>query len=481
MAEQQQRLPFSFEDPLFSKGSSMATDDLPLMASQTELGTSGNNPNVEEEDVEVSLHTHSQVSFLQKAEDLASEVVHTPEFEGSSPINVSPEVTQETQETAESWGILQSFSSVLPTIHLSKTDGKGYLLGRHPECDVTINHPQISNRHCLVFKENKIDTQTGPQECVFIEDLSSNGTRVNGKKIGRNQRRQIFSGDHIQLTSTSSKSAGTFDNNFFLFKQIMQDDEFKSTINEKYFIGATLGQGNFAEVKVATERSTGKKFAVKIINKLRFRHKPKLNEALQREIAILMAIKHPCIISTHGVYDEQDFLYIILELVDGGELFDLIQKKQRFSEPEARFIFYQLFQAIKYLHDRGITHRDMKPENILLDSKGPLRVKVSDFGLAKIVGEASFIQTLCGTPNYVAPEVLQLPQHRQYSKGVDLWSLGVILYICLCGFPPFSDELGPPSMQTQIKEGIYNFPSPYWDNISFEGSVHVLYPSVAVY
>ncbi|ORX99509.1 Pkinase-domain-containing protein [Basidiobolus meristosporus CBS 931.73] len=339
------------------------------------------------------------------------------------------------------WGILQSLNSTQQTIYLSRTDGKGYLLGRHPECDVTIDHPQVSNRHCLIFKENKVDTQAGPQE---------------------------FSGDHVQLTSSSSKSGAAIEDHSFIFKQLALHKEHQSALHEKYLIGGTLGQGNFAEVKLATERSTGKKFAVKIINKLRFRQKSKLNEALQREIAILMAIKHPCIISTHGVYDEQDFLYIVLELVDGGELFDLIEQKQRFSEPETRLVFYQLFQAIKYLHDRGITHRDMKPENILLDSKSPLRVKVSDFGLAKIVGEASFTQTLCGTPNYVAPEVLQLPQHRQYSKGVDLWSLGVILYICLCGFPPFADELGPPSMQAQIKEGIYNFPSPYWDNVSAE-------------
>ncbi|KAK9695576.1 serine/threonine protein kinase [Basidiobolus ranarum] len=464
----QQPFPFAFEDPLFSKGSSMAVDDLPLIGSQIHQDASSASHSASEGHG-AQRRTDSQVSFLNKAEVLASENTHSPRTIDSFSANTSASQTQETQATSDPWGILQSINPDYATVYLSKTDGRGYLLGRHKECDIIFNHPQISNRHCLIFKENRVDTQTGPVDCIFIEDLSTNGTYVNGKKIGRNQRRQIHPGDSIQLARYNSKLHEKFNDNFYIFKQVTHEtNELGLTINKKYLIGNTLGRGNFAEVKLATDRTTGKRYAVKIINKRRFLNKPKLTESLQREIAILMAIKHPCIISTHGVYDEEDFLYIVLELVDGGELFDLIVKKRRFTEPEARVVFYQLFQAIKYLHDRGITHRDMKPENILLDPRDPLRVKISDFGLAKIVGEDSFIKTLCGTPNYVAPEVLQPPQYRQYSKKVDLWSLGVILYICLCGFPPFSDELGPPNMQAQIREGIYNFPSPYWDDISPE-------------
>ncbi|ORX91130.1 Pkinase-domain-containing protein [Basidiobolus meristosporus CBS 931.73] len=460
MADQQ--LPFSLEDPLFSKGSSMMVDELPLIGPQVtsdpSIGQSTNEGTIP------TKRTDSQASFLRKAEFLVSENGSTEPID-STPSNDSSSQIEDTPTTH--WGILQSINPEYPTVYLSKTDGRGYLLGRHSECDVIFTHPQISNRHCLIFKENRVETQTGPVDCIFIEDLSTNGTYVNGKKIGRNQRRQIRQGDSIQLARYNSKLHEKFNDNFYIFKQVSPEtNEPGLTISKKYLIGNTLGRGNFAEVKLATDRTTGKRYAVKIINKRRFLNKPKLSESLQREIAILMAIKHPSIISTHGVYDEQDFLYIVLELVDGGELFDLIVKKRRFTEPEARVIFYQLFQAIKYLHDRGITHRDMKPENILLDPRDPLRVKISDFGLAKIVGEESFIKTLCGTPNYVAPEVLQPPQHRQYSKKVDLWSLGVILYICLCGFPP--SPLGPPNMQSQIKEGIYGFPSPYWDNISPE-------------
>jgi serine/threonine-protein kinase CHEK2 len=113
-------------------------------------------------------------------------------------------------------------------------------------------------------------------------------------------------------------------------------------------------------------------------------------------------------------------------------------------------------------------HRDIKPENILLTDK-ELSVKLADFGLAKIIGEESFTTTLCGTPSYVAPEILEDTKHRRYTRAVDIWSLGVVLYICLCGFPPFSDELytreNPYTLTQQIKMGRFDYPSPYWDSV----------------
>ncbi|KAJ1826988.1 serine/threonine protein kinase, partial [Coemansia sp. RSA 2708] len=116
----------------------------------------------------------------------------------------------------------------------------------------------------------------------------------------------------------------------------------------------------------------------------------------------------------------------------------------------------------------GIVHRDIKLENILLSDRKTLRLKLADFGLAKIVGEQMFMKTVCGTPMYVAPEVLTVRQVGMYDNLVDMWSLGVVLYICLCGFPPFSEEMSPPPMRDQIISGMYNFPPPYWDSISPE-------------
>lgn len=130
------------------------------------------------------------------------------------------------------------------------------------------------------------------------------------------------------------------------------------------------------------------------------------------------------------------------------------------------FIFEYLADIAK--HERGIVHRDIKPENILLTDKD-LHVKLADFGLAKIIGEESFTTTLCGTPSYVAPEILEDTKHRRYTRAVDIWSLGVVLYICLCGFPPFSDELyskdNPYTLTQQIKMGRFDYPSPYWDSV----------------
>jgi serine/threonine protein kinase len=123
----------------------------------------------------------------------------------------------------------------------------------------------------------------------------------------------------------------------------------------------------------------------------------------------------------------------------------------------------------KTQHERGIVYRDIKPENILLMDKEDLTIKLMDFGLTKIIGEESFTTTLCGTPSYVAPEILADSRHRRYTRAVDIWSLGVVLYICLCGFPPFSDELytkeNPFTLADQIKARRFDYPSPYWDSV----------------
>merc|ERR1712126_16670 len=143
------------------------------------------------------------------------------------------------------------------------------------------------------------------------------------------------------------------------------------------------------------------------------------------------------------VIDTENNLYIILELADGGELFDKILEKIRFSEKEAKLHFYQMVSAVAYLHKKNIAHRDLKPENVLLsnDDSNPL-IKISDMGLSKLVDHTTFLQTFCGTPQYLAPEVLisRVRGDGSYGFEVDMWSLGVILYILLCGCPPFSTE-----------------------------------------
>ncbi|KAF7564087.1 hypothetical protein G7046_g15 [Stylonectria norvegica] len=328
---------------------------------------------------------------------------------------------------------------------------EGYLIGRHPECDIVVNDGIVSNRHALLFTENK-----GTDTVAIVEDLSSNGTYVNEAIVGRNQRRELEEQDEIAVHGKARF--------IFRYPQSRQTSAFLS----QYTLLEKLGKGHFAEVYLCVEKSTGRRYAVKIFTKPSGMEDRSKTEGLQQEIGVLMGVSHPSVLCLKDTFNERDRVYLVLELAPEGELFNFIVLKQKLSEDESRKLFVQLFQGIKYLHERNIVHRDIKPENILLVDKN-LRVKLADFGLAKIIGEESFTTTLCGTPSYVAPEILADSKQRKYTKAVDIWSLGVVLYICLCGFPPFSDELYsrefPFTLSQQIKTGRFDYPSPYWDSV----------------
>lgn len=381
----------------------------------------------------------------------------------------------------------------------------GYLIGRHPECgkfsadrcsrimkvdpnvDRVLQLSTISNRHCIIFNENK-----NGKAIAIIEDLSSNGTFVNEAIIGRNKRRELMDGDQISVLDQARF--------MFYYAQCRESNAFR----QQYKILQQLGKGHFATVYLCVERATGIQFAVKRFEKRPGDNEKSRTDGLQQEIGVLKSVSHPNMLCLKDTFDEEDGVYIILELAPEGELFNTIVMKQKLTEEETRKVFIQLFQGIKYLvsyarrydvllpnfsqHERNIVHRDIKPENILLADKN-LSVKLADFGLAKIIGEESFTTTLCGTPSCrhlpipsasllvahcllyvdVAPEILENSKHRKYTRAVDVWSLGVVLYICLCGFPPFSDELNTPdnpyNLSQQIKMGSFNYPSPYWDSI----------------
>jgi len=227
---------------------------------------------------------------------------------------------------------------------------------------------------------------------------------------------------------------------------------------ECYDIFEELGRGGFSVVNRCVNKVSGEAFAVKIIAKNQSVDEISL---LNREIEIMTNLKHDHIIQLFDVFDEYDNIYLILELVTGGELFDQIIDKGSYSEQDAANIIKQLLEAVSFMHSHGIAHRDLKPENILVTGKNNEIIKVSDFGLSKNFGKEK-LKTACGTPDYVAPEVLR---GGAYDNTVDVWSIGVICYILLCGFPPFFG-----SNDQQIFEKImkvdYDFPSPDWDEIS---------------
>ncbi|KAM7426213.1 Checkpoint kinase 2 [Porites harrisoni] len=323
------------------------------------------------------------------------------------------------------------------------------------------NYQAISTKHFKLFREwNSERTSFN----VFITDLSSNGTFVNGEKIGKNNTHPLKNNDEISLSLKKHK-AYVFQN----ISQLEADEEFKSLpeeLKEKYIMSKTIGRGACGEVRLAFSRGDCQKFAVKIISKKKFSVGPK-QAAMRDEVEILKKLHHPCVIRIEDVFETPEVLYIILELVEGGELFDRIVSVTRFEEPTAKLLFYQMLVAVKYLHEQGITHRDLKPENVLLASeKNETVVKITDFGLSKVVGEQSLMKTLCGTPSYLAPEVLLTCGTGGYSKAVDLWSLGVILFICLAGYPPFSEEIKKYTLNDQIINGRYSFPAQYWKTVS---------------
>mmetsp|Transcript_21563 Transcript_21563/g.45519 ORF Transcript_21563/g.45519 Transcript_21563/m.45519 type:complete len:317 (+) Transcript_21563:205-1155(+) len=227
-------------------------------------------------------------------------------------------------------------------------------------------------------------------------------------------------------------------------------------------IGKELGSGHFAKVKLGEHVTTGKLCAVKIIKKM----SGSKATLIKTEVDILKKVSHPYIVKCYDVIDDpaSNKLYLFMELMQGGELFDRIVDKGHFTEQDAMDVTIKLVDAINYLHSLGIAHRDLKPENMLMtDCSAQAEVKLTDFGLSKFFDEQSAVmQTPCGTPGYIAPEVLRM---KGYGKECDVWSLGVIIYILLCGFPPFYAE-NDAQLYEKIKKGEYEFLRPYWDPIS---------------
>ncbi|PSC70383.1 SNF1-related kinase catalytic subunit alpha KIN10 [Micractinium conductrix] len=220
-----------------------------------------------------------------------------------------------------------------------------------------------------------------------------------------------------------------------------------------YRLGKTLGIGSFGKVKVAEHILTGHKVAIKILNRKKIKQMD-MEEKVRREIKILRLFMHPHIIRLYEVVETPNDIYVVMEYVKAGELFDYIVEKGRLLEDEARHFFQQIISGVEYCHRNMVVHRDLKPENLLLDSK--MNVKIADFGLSNVMRDGHFLKTSCGSPNYAAPEVIS---GRLYAgPEVDVWSCGVILYALLCGSLPFDDE-NIPNLFKKIKGGIYTLPS----------------------
>jgi serine/threonine protein kinase len=329
----------------------------------------------------------------------------------------------------------------------------------------------ISGLHCRIYKE-LITSAKSTTTIVKIEDTSTNGTYINGAMLKKSSM-LLSAGDIVTFLRTKDGELG------FVFKltdaKSKGEDEDAGWVspNKYYDIGTLLGTGQFASVHLCIHKATGKQWAMKIIDKKKFALSSSTDrpDALLGEVDILRQLDHPGCIKINETFETPDTLYLVLELVTGGELFDRIIDVKRFEEPRARFFFKQMLEAIQYLHAKGIVHRDLKPENILLSSNDSDHIKLSDFGLSRMLNSSSNLKTMCGTPQYVAPEVLKDgggSAKKGYGALCDLWSLGVILYILLAGYPPFYEEGRTAPLFDQITSAAFDFPDRSWKTISIE-------------
>ncbi|CAO3585663.1 unnamed protein product [Absidia cylindrospora] len=223
-----------------------------------------------------------------------------------------------------------------------------------------------------------------------------------------------------------------------------------------YYVGKTLGKGASGRVKLGIHRHTGEQVAIKIISKAHLAANPAIEKAVRREIAIMKLIRHPNVMALVDVIDDPTHLTcnnLILEYVQGGELFEYLVSKGRLSNNEARRHFQQIILGLDFCHHHLICHRDLKPENLLLDNKN--NIKIADFGMASLQPSGSMLETSCGSPHYASPEIVAgMPYNGSAS---DIWSCGVILYALLTGHLPFDDE-NIRQLLKKVKAGKYAMP-----------------------
>ncbi|CAK82993.1 unnamed protein product (macronuclear) [Paramecium tetraurelia] len=216
-----------------------------------------------------------------------------------------------------------------------------------------------------------------------------------------------------------------------------------------YDIMNTLGTGSFGRVRLAKQKSNNKYVALKMLKKIEILRLKQVDHIIS-EFNILKQVKHPFLIEMSGYTQDERYIYFVLEYIQGGELFTYLRNAGTVQNEEAQFYSAQVVSMFEYLHTKNIVYRDLKPENLLVQPDGYL--KLTDFGFAKVVEDRTY--TLCGTPEYLAPEILL---NKGHSKPVDWWCLGIFLYEMLAGIDPFNDE-DPMAIYQKILKGKVKFP-----------------------
>jgi serine/threonine-protein kinase Chk2 len=329
------------------------------------------------------------------------------EMTQTQPAYCASSVKPSREPEASVWGVLipKNGINIEQQFDLSKTI---YTIGRHKGCDITIPDARISKIHCTISSEYSLGRLK-----VYIEDSSANGTQVNHlTPLQTGQRMELNSGDEIYLCSTRSVASfifinmsERFVNNRTTLRATFSEIFPKTSIRrveDDYILGHEIGNGQCGHVHLCVHRFSKEKYACKIIDTSKFGIRPGLTSAeLRQEAEILRSLDHPNIIKIIDSYEAEGILYIVMELMQGGDLFDRVNERRKYSEDASRKVTLNILSAVQYLHERKIIHRDLKPENILMVSRtDDTDIKITDFGLAKKANQEG-LKTFCGTPQCV--------------------------------------------------------------------------------
>ncbi|KAI0462629.1 hypothetical protein LJB42_004125 [Komagataella kurtzmanii] len=357
-----------------------------------------------------------------------------------------------------------------------------WIFGRNTKvCDFKLpsSSSRLSNVHFKIWVNgNKEDLAL---DHLMIQDVSTNGTYVNNCKLVKGTNNILTQGDEISVgigvPADVIRYIAVLPKVYSLALHDSLDKKKKQEgVHRDFFIkDEVVGSGAFATVKKAIERSTGDTYAVKIISK-----KKAMTDGLdgvQRELEILKKLHHPGVVQLKSCYEDSDNFYLVMEYIAGGDLMDFVAAYGSVGESAGREITRQILEALDYVHALGISHRDLKPDNILIVQDDPVKVKITDFGLAKVADQGSAMKTFCGTLAYLAPEVLSArygitnqfmgkdeatkkniikKSRESYSSKVDMWSIGCLVYVILTAHLPFSGSTQD-SLTRNILEGNYHY------------------------
>ncbi|CAE6451074.1 unnamed protein product [Rhizoctonia solani] len=366
----------------------------------------------------------------------------------TQPQTAPPECNDPPEIHPDSWGLLVPCSAGQPSgiIQLKKRpdhvprdqstwsrsglEEHSFKIGRGSANDFVLPGQKISSQHCTLTWSGRVGDKPSKENAVVVHDNSSNGTFINGKRIGKTKKSLLTPGDELSF-GLPGQDLDDLDYRYIFRRPTEILPALGNGVFLEYELGPALGRGAFATVRRALHRASGQWFACKVITKSRFVHNPRSRQMFEREVTIMKEFDHPHICKLVAHFEDESTIWLILELITGGDLLEAVINENGLSEEETRQLATEMCLAMEYSHSKG---------NILLTDTVPRHAKIADFGLAKAVDSGTFLKTFCGTPTYLAPEVVLRAQDAGYNELVDSWSLGVIVWSMLTNTVPFTED-----------------------------------------